>query len=154
MSDQRPTPQGNVYSTPEGGPLTPPTMREHFAEPIPGYQPATSATTGTPEAEVIGSSASPEASPGSQQVPIRINVGGSDSSSQSGSAKSGQPEIDPEEIARDVVERLKPVLDAAEDVATKALDLSARGWPWLVEPPDERRRQRESADSSGTSESS
>jgi hypothetical protein len=156
MDDQRQTPQGNVFSTPEGGPLTPPTMREHFAAPIPGYQPAASAqaaTTSTPEAEVVGASASPE-SGSSTHVPIRIDVRGNDSGSQTGGAKPGQPDIDPEEVARDVVERLKPVLDAAEDVATKALDLSAKGLTSLVEKLEERRRHREAADATGSTDPS
>lgn len=156
MSEQGQTPQGTVYSTPEGGPVTPPTMRDHFTEPIPGYQPAASAqaaTTTTPEAEVTGASTSPASSSGSQ-VPIRIDVSGSGSSGQSGGAKPGQPDIDPEEIARDVVERLKPVLDAAEDVAAKALDLSAKGLTSLVEKLEERRRHRDAESGSGSSDPS
>lgn len=155
MSEQGQAPQGTVYPTPEAGPLTPPTMRDHFAEPIPGYQPAVSAqaaTSTTPEAEVTGASTRTES--GAQQIPVRIDVTGSGSGSAAGGAKPGQPDIDPEEIARDVVERLKPVLDAAEDVATKALDLSAKGLTSLVEKLEERRRHREAEAGSGSSDQS
>lgn len=161
MTDHKPTPQGTVYSTPEGGPITPPTMKDHFAEPILGYQPATSAQASTPEAEVVGASAAPAASTSpaasastSSQVPVRIEIPAADAGSKPEGARPGQPDIDPEELARDVVERLKPVLDAAEDVATKALDLSAKGLSSLVEKLEERRRLREAADSTGSTGSS
>jgi hypothetical protein len=51
-------------------------------------------------------------------------------------------QVPPEEIAREVAERLKPVAAAAEEVAAKALDFSAKGLTKLAGKLEERRRQR------------
>jgi hypothetical protein len=50
--------------------------------------------------------------------------------------------VPPDEIAREVAERLKPVAAAAEEVAAKAIDLSAKGLTKLAGKLEERRRQR------------
>lgn len=148
MDNTRPTPTGNVESTPEAGPLTPPTMRDHFADPIQGQQSAAAqaGTTSTPEAVVTaaaststGATEQPTASSGHQAT------GGPGGTSDDWSTKAGGPpreELDPEAIAKDVATRLKPVVEAAEDVATKALDLSAKGLSKLVDMLEERRRHR------------
>ena len=59
-----------------------------------------------------------------------------------GGAGYAAPEDKVEEIGREVTERLKPVAAAAEEVAAKALDLSAKGLHKLVDKLEERRRQR------------
>ena len=141
-----PTPTGDVHSTPEAGPLTPPTMRDHFATPASGEQSAAAqaGTSATPEAVVTAAS-----SAGATEQPTATSAGASSSASAGGSSTTpgGQLERDPEAIARDLGERLKPVVEAAEDVATKALDLSAKGLTKLVDILEERRRQREPAGS-------
>jgi hypothetical protein len=152
------TPTGNVESTPEAGPLTPPTMRDHFATPGAGEQSAAAqaGTSATPEAVVTAAS-----SAGATEQPTATSAGsgagaGAGGSNASGSSATpgGQPERDPEAIARDLGERLKPVVEAAEDVATKALDLSAKGLTKLVDMLEERRRQRQPADATESNDPS
>jgi hypothetical protein len=127
MDDTRSTQQGNVYPTPEGGPITPPTMRDHYDPTAGGAQSDVSGQTiSTPEATVTQTSA--------------IGGGGS----QSDGAKS---EKSPEEAAHELGDRLKPVFAAAEDVAIKALDLSAKGLSKLGDMLEERRRGRDSSSS-------
>ncbi len=128
MDNTRPTPTGSVHATPEAGPLTPPTMRDHFSDPIPGVHPAAAAragTSATPEAVVTGASAN-----------------------AASKEQAAEHDRTSDEIARDVGERFKPVVEAAEDVATKALDLSAKGLSKLVDMLEERRRQRDPSDPS------
>lgn len=141
MDDTRSNPTGNVESTPEAGPLTPPTMRDHFADPIQGQQSAAAqaGTTSTPEAVVTAAS-----STGATEQPSSA-AGASTGSATSSKAPADSPELDPEAIAKDVATRLKPVVEAAEDVATKALDLSAKGLSKLVDILEERRSHRESS---------
>lgn len=127
MDNTRPTPPGTVHPTPEAGPVTPPTMQDHFAQSTSDAQSAAaSQTETTPEATVTAVSA------------------GTGSHEQ----QSRQSERSPDEVAQELGERLKPVLAAAEDVAVKALDLSAKGLSMLVNKLEERRRQRDSSESS------
>lgn len=158
MDDTRPNPipTGNVESTPEAGPLTPPTMRDHFNDPlaVPGERPAAAAqagTSSTPEAVVTSASSAstgateqPTASSG-QPATGAGSGGASDDRSTIASGGPPREELDPEAIAKDVATRLKPVVEAAEDVATKALDLSAKGLSKLVDMLEERRSHRESS---------
>ena len=109
------TPTGSVLPTPEAGPLTPPSMRDHY----------TTTTQSTPEGTV--SLATPPA-------------GGAAEGAQPGAQRPAAGD----EAPHDLGERLKPVLEAAEDVAVKALDLSARGLSKLVDVLEERRRDRDS----------
>ena len=128
MDNTRPTPPGTVQPTPEAGPVTPPTMQDHFAQPTSGTQSAAASQTEmTPEATVTAASA------------------GTGSGNQQQGQQSGQT---PDAAAQELGERLKPVLAAAEDVAVKALDLSAKGLSRLVDRLEERRRQRDSSESS------
>ncbi|MDQ3695696.1 MAG: hypothetical protein M3464_19075, partial [Chloroflexota bacterium] len=66
------------------------------------------------------------------------------------SAAGGGPERErsADEIAKDLGERLKPVAAAAEEVATKALDLSAKGLSRLVDKLERRRRDRDDTEPS------
>jgi hypothetical protein len=63
---------------------------------------------------------------------------------QTTAGQTTSSQVPPEEVAREVAERLKPVAAAAEEVAAKALDFSARGLTKLASKLEERRRQRES----------
>jgi hypothetical protein len=126
MDNTRPTQPGTVYSTPEAGPLNPPSVPDHFGRTASSGQPAAEGLS-TPEATVTRASAG--SGPGEEQP---------------------QDERTPEEAAQELGDRLKPVLEAAEDVATKALDVTARGLGRLVDKLEERRRHRDSSDSSDT----
>ena len=128
MDYTRPNPPGTVQPTPEAGPITPPTMQDHFAQSSSDAQSAAASQTQmTPEATVTAASA------------------GAGSRDQQ---QSQQSERTPEEVAQELGERLKPVLAAAEDVAVKALDLSAKGLSRLIARLEERLRQRDSSESS------
>jgi hypothetical protein len=130
MDDTRSTQHGNVYPTPEAGPITPPTMRDHYDQSAAG-----------PRSDVSGQAMStPEA------TVTQTNVTGGGGSGSEGTKEERKPE----EAAHELGERLKPVLEAAEDVAVKALDLSAKGLTKLVDALEDRRRHRDS----GSSESS
>ena len=130
MDDTRSTQHGNVYPTPEAGPITPPTMRDHDDQSAAGPRSDVSGQAmSTPEATVTQASAS----------------GGAGSGNEGATS-----EKKPEDAAHELGERLKPVLEAAEDVAVKALDLSAKGLSKLVDALEDRRRNRDS----GSSESS
>ena len=60
-----------------------------------------------------------------------------------GGAGSSAPHDKAEEIGREVTERLKPVAAAAEEVAAKGNDISAKVLHKLVDMLEERRRHRE-----------
>jgi hypothetical protein len=80
---------------------------------------------------------------------MRDHYAGRPLAGEQAQASAGQPgqvasaPVPPEEIAREVAERLKPVAAAAEEVAAKALDLSAKGLSKLAGKLEERRRQRQ-----------
>lgn len=58
------------------------------------------------------------------------------------------PQDRPDDIGRDVADRLKPVAAAAEGIAAKAVDLSTKGLGKLAAMLEERRRQRQGGDES------
>ena len=122
MDTPRPNAPGHVESTPEAGPLTPPTMRDNYASPMPN-QPGGATPEATAHAQTTG------------------QAGGG-----TGQEASGGGERSPEEVAKEIGERLKPVLGAAEDAAVKVLDLSAKGLTKLVDSLEERRRPKDPSD--------
>lgn len=87
----------------------------------------------TPEAEPLD----PAASTGAPPVPATTQSSGSD-------AQGSAPEDRVGEMGRDLGQRLKPVAAVAEDVAAKALDLSAKGLGRLAAILQERRQRRDS----------
>ena len=92
----------------------------------------------TPEAQPLDPTGTAE--------PSSSRSGGGATAGPSGGASAGPsasaPEDRAEEMARDVAQRLKPVAVAAEDVAAKAVNLSAKGLSRLARILEERRRQR------------
>jgi hypothetical protein len=102
---------GQVEPTPEAQPLTPPTMQEHFTGDV--TSPA-SASSGQGQEEGQGNGASPGGKSGNQ-------------------ARA-------EEIGREMIERLKPVLVIAGDLAVKALNLTAKGVSKAASKLQERRQ--------------
>ena len=68
---------------------------------------------------------------------------GLSASQQSGAGSAGgqAPQDRAEEIGREVAERLKPVAAVAEEVAARALDLSAKGLGRLAAKLHERRQR-------------
>lgn len=118
---------GHVEETPEAGPLTPPTMQDHYA--------------GTPPAGEGPRQAAPRAGgafPDSPAAPQERGGGGAGGAGDAGR----QAQDRAEEVGRELTERLKPVAAAAEDVAAKALDASAKGLGLLARKLEERRRRR------------
>lgn len=119
--DHAATGSGHVEETPEASPLTPPTMRDNYAAPL--DSPSESAAAAGSDADASSSSSSADS--------WSAGAGSEGSGSTSGRAA-------------DVADRLKPVVTAAEEVAAKALDASAKGLGFLARKLEERRQHRNS----------
>ena len=101
----------------------------------------------TPEARPL-SPAGPTPAPGTGTGGAQSSSGATDGQGGGPGAAQDRPPLVPEDrtddIGRDVAERLKPVAEAAEGIAAKAVDLSAKGLTRLSAILEQRRRQRES----------
>ena len=120
---QRPT--GIIEPTPEARPLTPPTMQQHFADPI----------------QFPGSAGQAASKPTGQQTEQTVGQAGSQGA---GGRLGHKPSA--EEVGREVADKLKPVAVAAEEVTARVLDLTAKGLTKLAGMLEERRHQRTGGD--------
>ncbi len=98
----------------------------------------------TPEAQPLDPASASSAGGTGQATGSSSDQAGSQSASQpsgGGQAAGQAPQDRAEEIGREVAERLKPVAAVAEEVAARALDLSAKGLGRLSAKLHERRQR-------------
>ena len=96
----------------------------------------------TPEAQPLDPNPAQSVGGNAGQTASAPSSGPQNQQASSQSAAGGQaPQDRAEEIGREVAERLKPVAAVAEEVAARALDLSAKGLSRLAAKLQERRQR-------------